>query len=291
MPDGTLTEAELIRELADTEVYLYGGDEEATAPVIESSVALRLIAFYGVGYESFMDVEAVRRHGVRVTNTPGTLNNSVAEFTIGQLLNCRRHLTEYALKYLNGSSGDEAKQSDLGAHTVGIIGMGGIGTRLAEILTKGFDANVAYFSRTRKPALEEQLGIRYTSLNELFEVSESLLVMIPGNSETRHLVGEEQLGRLRHGSVLVNTARPEIVEPGSLDANLRSGRISAAAIDGYYSEKTEETESLKQLQPHPLLITGHVASLTHDARDAMTRRAVGSILNFLDTGADECIVV
>lgn len=290
-PKHTLTEDELIHELADADVYLYGGDEEATAAAIRSTTKLRLIAFYGVGYESFLDVEAVRVHGVRITNTPGTLNNSVAELTVGQLLNCRRKLTEYALKYMEGKSGDEEKQSDLGGHTVGVIGMGGVGTRIAEIMTRGFDADVSYFSRTRKEGLEDRLGIHYKELNDLFSTSESIIVMVPGNDETKGLVGEEQLKRLPMNSVLINTARPEIVEPTSLLTHLRSGRISGAAFDNFYGDEMDVTHELKRLQPSPLIITGHIGSLTHDARDAMTRKAVGSILRFLETGTDECLVV
>lgn len=291
VPEKTLTEQELIRELADVDVYLYGGDEVATPEAIRSTSKLRLIAFYGVGYESFLNVEAVRSHGVRITNTPGTLNNSVAEFTIGQLLNCRRKLTEYALKYMNGASGDEQQQSDIGNHNVGIIGMGGIGSRIAEILTNGFGADVSYFSRTRKVALERSLGIQYKELNDLFSDSESIIVMVPGNDETRGLVGENQLNRLSMGSVLINTARPEIVDAVSLLTHLHSGRIAGAAFDNFYKGDNDIVRELKELQPSPLIITGHIASLTNDARDAMAQRAVGSILNFLATGTDECLVV
>ncbi|MGN2641167.1 2-hydroxyacid dehydrogenase [Nocardia takedensis] len=284
------TEDELVRALDEVRVYLLGGDEFATAKAIESSPALELIAFLGVGYESFMDVEAVREYGVRVTNTPNISSNSVAEFTIGQLLNCRRRLTEYTIGYADGLNGDEQKLRDIHGHPVGIIGMGGIGTRITEILTRGFGAEVSYYSRTRKRDVEDELGVVYRELTDLFSTVESVIVMIPGNSDTAGLIGDEQLRRLPEGSVLVNTARAEVVNPVDLLAHLKSGRIGAAAFDGFYRDDLPVTQELKRLQPSPLSITGSIASLTHDARDAMACRTVGSILNFLRHGTDEFLV-
>ncbi|WP_054814755.1 2-hydroxyacid dehydrogenase [Nocardia arizonensis] len=284
------TEDALIRALDNVRIYLLGGNEVATAEVIRSAPDLELIAFLGVGYESFMDVDAVRERGIRVTNTPNISSNSVAEFTIGQLLNCRRRLTEYSIQYSNGLDGDEEKLRDVRGHSVGIIGLGGIGTRIAEILTRGFGAEVCYYSRTRKRDVEDALGITYRELTELFSTVESVIVMTPGNRETAGLIGDDQLCRLSEGSVLVNTARAEVVDPYGLLEHLNSGRLGAAAFDGFYRDDLPVTWELKKMQPSPLSITGGIASLTHDARDGMAERTVRSILNFLRDGTDEFLV-
>ena len=291
-PTGVLSESELASELEDSVAYLLGGDEYASETALSAARALKIVAFLGVGYESFVDAKAARQLGIHVTNTPGTLTQSMAEFTIGQLLNVRRRLTEYTLAYLSGDSGGEAKQQDLASTPVGIIGMGAIGSRIAQVLVRGFGAKVSYYSRTRKPELEDSLGITYKDLNELFASSGAVIVMTPGNDETRGLVGREQFDAIDESSglLLVNTARPDIVEAEALLSALNNDSVAIAAYDAFYEGPEETVSSLRAFGPERLLITGHIGSLTADARDGMARMAVGSILNILRTDTDSNIV-
>lgn len=289
-PHHDLKEDELIDALSGCIAYIYGGEEEASERALKTAKDLKLLAFYGVGYESFLDVGAVKNLGIRISNTPGTLTNSVAEMTVAQLINCKRKLVHYAALYRDGVKGDEEVLSDIGGHSVGIIGLGEIGTRIAEILTMGFGCNVSYYSRTQKPETERKLGIKYVSLNELFADNEAVIVMTPGNAETASLIGAEQLLRAKPGFVLVNTARPEIVDQHALLEALNTDRVACAAFDKFYAP-SPETDELLAMQTDKLLITNHIGSLTHDARDAMTVKAVRSVLNFLASGTDENLVV
>jgi lactate dehydrogenase-like 2-hydroxyacid dehydrogenase len=288
-PDYEIDETQLIKLLDGCEAYIYGGEEEASPTALGSAENLKLLAFYGVGYESFMDVDAVKALGIRISNTPGTLTNSVAEMTIAQLINCKRKLVEYSLAYMKRTHGKEEVLSDIGGHNVGIVGLGEIGTRIAEILSKGFGSNVKYYSRTRKKDIEKSLGIEYVDLDKLFKTCEAIIVMTPGNSETASLIGAKQIGAAQDGLILVNTARPEIIDQASLLDGIVSGKIGCAAFDKFYSD-SEATKTLLEMQPEKLIITNHVGSLTHDARDAMTRKAVNTVLNFLASGSDEYLV-
>lgn len=289
-PVHLLSEDELTAELDGAVAYLLGGDEIATRRALEAAKELKVVAFLGVGYESFIDVKAAAQLGIPVTNTPGTLTDSVAEFTVGQLINANRRLTEYVNLYRSGGSGQEEKQRDLASRTVGIIGLGAIGTRIAEILRQGFNASVVYYSRTRKPETEDRLGVTYVDLHTLAESSSAIVVMTPGNDSTRGLVDSSVLSAVQPGSLLVNTARPEVVDANALHAALSDGRVGVAVVDGFY-EGAEGAKLLADFGPDRLLVTGHIASLTTDARDGMARKAVSSILNILNSGTDEYIVV
>ncbi|MET9959143.1 2-hydroxyacid dehydrogenase [Streptomyces sp. NPDC006326] len=288
---GLLSEDELGTELESCTAYLLGGDEFASRAALTRAKSLKVVGFLGVGYQSFVDADAAAELGIAVTNTPGTLTNSVAEFTIGLLLAQRRQIPAYADDYRAGRSGGEEKQHDLAGHRLGIIGLGAIGTRIAEIGALGLATETAYYSRTRKPEVEERLGIAYKDLPSLLSWAENLVVMVPDTPETRGMIGVDEIGLLPTGGVtLVNTARPSVVSPAALLQGLSSGRIRSAAFDGFYDEDTPERAELLALPASRLLVTGHIGSLTHDARDAMAVKCIQSIVNVV-TGEQDSYVV
>jgi lactate dehydrogenase-like 2-hydroxyacid dehydrogenase len=288
-PTHLLSEAELTNELKGVVAYLLGGDEIATAAALDAAKDLRIIAFLGVGYESFIDMNAANQRGIVVTNTPGTLTDSVAEFTVGQLINANRRLTQYGNAFRAGRRDTEQKQHDLVGRSIGIVGLGTIGSRIAEVLRKGFGARVSYHSRNRRWDLEASLGVDYLSLDALARSCDIVVVMTPGNDSTWNLINGEFLQALRQGSVLVNTAHCGVVEPDALGAALRDGPLALAVFDGFYGSD-QGVRLLAEFGDDRLLVTGHIASLTHEARDNMARKAVQSICNVLATGKDEYVV-
>lgn len=285
-PPAVLSSAELVSELRGCRAYLLGGDEIASRDVLGQTSGLELVSFLGVGYQSFVDADAAASLGIPVSNTPGVLSNSVAEFTIGLLLEARRNIVAFATE----SDVEHRKESDLAGHHVGIVGLGAIGTRLAEILREGFRAKVSYFSRTRKEAEESRLGIAYLPLAELVSEVEALIVMVPETPETKNLIGADLLSRRSPEAPLtiINTARAEVIEPTALSAAVSSGAVDRVRFDGYYRDDTESAEALLRLPG--VRVTPHVASLTHDARDAMSELAVEAILNVLSGRPHEHIV-
>jgi len=281
-PPKVLSADSLKEVLSGSVAYLVGGDEFASKEVLSAAPNLKVIAFLGVGYSSFVDAEGAAQLGIPVTNTPGTLANSVAEFTIGHLLNERRRISNYADSFKRGTELPQVKRRDLAGHPIGIVGLGGVGTRIAEILSQGFRAKVSYYSRTRKVSEEERLGISFRSLSTLVHEVEALILMVPETPETTHMVNSALLqGRPSdlEPLIVINTARPEVVEPGAALSALDSGVIESIAFDGYYKIETTTTDLLKQHSR--VSITPHIASLTHDARDAMAQMCIDSILGAL----------
>jgi glyoxylate reductase len=289
-PTHLLTENELKEHLKTSAGYLLGGDEYASKEALSTADGLKVIAFLGMGYQSFIDVEAANDKGVPITNTPGTLSNSVAEFTVGLLLNSTRKLFSYASDYSKGQTGQEVKQHDISALHIGIVGLGGIGTRIVEILRNGFNAKVSYFSRTRKENEENQLNITYSTLDQLLSEVDVLIIMTPNTPQTTGMIGQTQISKMKKGAIIINTARPEIIEANALLLGIESGQIEYAAIDGFYEATSSDVEKLKNLVPQKLMITEHIGSLTHEARDGMAKLATQSIINLINSGSDKYVV-
>jgi glyoxylate reductase len=290
-PQTTLSEAELTEKLATASAYLKGGGEVVTAASLARADALKVIAFFGMGYESSIDVEAARAKGVAITITHDALNNAMADLTLGLILSSVRRIHLVATRYEQGQPLAPEKRRDLAALNFGILGMGGSGERIAEVLRQGFHAPVSYFSRTRKPDLETRLGLAYRSFDDLMAESDVLVVIVAGNSGTWGMIDAAAIARAKPGQILINVARPAIVEPRALLAGLRDGPLSYAAFDGFFTEPADMLADLKALMPEKLMVTSHIGSLTHEARDAMGRKAVASVLNMLTRGEDADRVV
>ncbi|ETK32335.1 hypothetical protein MPTA5024_30250 [Microbispora sp. ATCC PTA-5024] len=283
-----LTEDALISELRGAVAYLHGGEERATPRALRAArETLRVVAFLGVGYENFVDVAAADELGIVVTNTAGAATDSVASFTVGQIINANWRIPQGLGNRVPDWGGPHDLPHELSARRVGIIGLGAIGARIADILTRSFGADVAYFSRTRRHDVEEALGLRFLPLHELAERSDILVVMVPETEKTRSMVDAGVLARMRPGAVVVNTARPAIVDPAALHASMRKGEVHLAVFDGYYGPDCEMGRRLLDDFGDRVLVTGHVASHTQEATARMVRQAVRSIANVLTAGGDE----
>jgi glyoxylate reductase len=288
-----LTETALIGALEGTSAYLLGGEEIATRRVIEACPGLKLITFLGVGFGSFIDAEAATRCGVAVSNTPGTLGASVAELAVGLIIAARRQIIHLNNTCKRGIARPE-KGCDLHSSTLGVIGMGDIGTRIATIMKKAFGMNILYYSRTRRPEVETAIGAEYVALDELLASSDIVLTMVSTSPETVGMIGQRELGLMKQSAILVNPARASIVDASALRDALKNGAIAGAAFDGYYEEPLPPVDrdpfGLLSLPDSKFILTPHVGALTHGARTRMGARAVGSIINFFKTGDDPYIV-
>ncbi|MGW4412116.1 2-hydroxyacid dehydrogenase [Nonomuraea sp. NPDC004702] len=290
-PPSILDEADLQAALAGCTAYIVGGDEWASKTAMQAAPDLKVVSFLGVGYQSFVDAEGARELNIPVTNTPGTYANSVAEFTIGMLLDRRRRIFDYAESRRLGTGMAQEKRFDVFGHPIGILGMGHIGSRIATILTQGLNADVYYHNRTRKPQLENELNLKYRDLKQLIAEVETLIVIIPEDPSTIGMIDDEIFevrSPTRPGLQVIDTARPEVIDPASLIRALESGRVENVAFDGFYRDSTPETQALAK--DRRVLVTPHIASLTHDARDAMSQMAIDTVLRILRGGTDATIV-
>ena len=286
--EAPLTEDLLTRELRGAVAYLHEGEERATARVLRAArETLKVVAFLGVGYENFVDVAAADRLGIAVTNTRGAAVDAVATFTVAQIINAALDIPRHLGERVPGWQGSDELPHELAARSVGIIGMGANGRRIAEILRRGFGVRVSYYSRTRRPDVESDLGISCLPLLDLAAASDILVVMVPETDETRSMIDSSVIGRMPEGAILVNTARPAIVSPGALYTGLEKGRVSMAVFDGFYGAECAEAAELRRDFPDRLLVTGHIASHTAETMHRMVRQAVKSIENVLTRGSDE----
>lgn len=251
--------------------------------VFDAAPNAKIVANYAVGFDN-IDLEAAKNRGVVVTNTPEVLTEAVAEHTAALIVAAGRRVVEGDAFLRAGQYKSWDPLLLLGMEfkgkTLGIVGCGRIGQRLAEIMHHGFGMNIAYFDRQPNPQLESALGARYASnIDELLTVSDVVSVHLPLTDETRHLFDTERFAKIKPGAIFVNTARGAIVDEKALAAALRSGTLSAAALDVFENEPAVNPEllSLKNV-----VLTPHIASATREARDQMSLVAADNVLAVLE---------
>jgi lactate dehydrogenase-like 2-hydroxyacid dehydrogenase len=252
------------------------GREPTPAALIAALPALEIVANFGVGYDT-IDVGAAAARGVVVTNTPDVLDDEVADYTVALLLATVRRLPQ-AERWLRAGRWLEA-QFPLGPtlrdRTIGLVGMGRIGRRVARRLA-AFDVPIVYHCRTPRPELPWRHCL---DLLALAREVDTLVVLVPGGKATRHLVGAEVLRALGPRGVLVNVARGSVVDEGALVAALQDGTILAAGLD-VYADEPRVPEALLALDNAVLM--PHVGSATHHTRGRMGRLVVDNLVSWFE---------
>jgi glyoxylate reductase len=231
---------------------------------------LRLVANYGVGYDG-IDVEACARRGVAVTNTPDALGIATADLTMALVLATRRRLIEGDRfvregKWASGWVAGELLGGEIGGATLGIVGLGRIGSAVAE-RARAFGMNVLHTRRVDDGNPDRR------ELDELLRESDVVTLHVPLTEETHRLLDARRLALLRDGACLVNTARGAIVDEVALVAELASGRLSAG-LD-VFADEPHVPQALLGL-PN-VVLSPHVGSATRATREAATAELVANI--------------
>lgn len=243
---------------------------------------LRCVANVAVGYDN-VDLAAAAERGVVVTNTPGVLDDATADLTMALLLAATRRVVEgdrlvrsgrpwnWGMSFMLGSS--------LRGKLLGIVGLGGIGRRVAE-RARAFGMEVAYHSRHPAPAeVTSALEAERMPLQRLLQEADVLSLHCPLTPETHHLVGARELESMKASAVLVNAARGPIVDERALAAALASGEIAAAGLDVYEHEPQVEP-GLPALDN--VVLAPHLGSATVETRTAMAELAARNAISVLD---------
>jgi glyoxylate reductase len=234
--------------------------------------SLRVVANYGVGYDR-LDAVALLARGIVVTNTPGVLDDATADLAFALILAVRRRLVEGDRLVRSGGwsgSWSEGRLADsVSGATLGIVGLGRIGTAVAR-RAQGFDLRVLYSQRHE---VETDLAA-FRALDALLAASDVVTLHLPLTAETRGLIDARRLALLHDGACVVNTARGEVVDERALVAELVSGRLRAG-LDVFVDEPNVPPELLGL--PN-VVLTPHVGSATREAREAMTRLVVDNLL-------------
>ncbi len=242
---------------------------------------LRCVANVAVGYDN-VDIEAAERRGVVVTNTPGVLDDATADLTLALILAATRRLVEgdrlvrsgrdwnWGMGFMLGSS--------LQGRLLGIIGLGGIGRRVAQ-RARAFGMGIAYHSRHPAPAeVEAELGAERMPLERLLAEADVLSLHCPLTPETHHLIGMAELKAMKPAAVLINAARGPIVDEAALATALAEGRIAAAALDVYEREPQVEPGLLGL---DNVVLSPHLGSATVETRTAMATLAARNAISVL----------
>ncbi|MTI80790.1 MAG: D-glycerate dehydrogenase [Firmicutes bacterium] len=250
--------------------------------LMEKAKNLKVVSNMAVGFNN-IDLKVATKRGIKVTNTPGVLSETTADLTFTLMLATSRRLLEASDFLRQGEwktwSPMLLTGQDVYGATLGIIGMGRIGEAVAR-RAKGFDMNILYHNRSRKPGTEEELGAQYTDMETLLKESDFICIMTPYTPETHGLIGEKELQLMKKTAILINTARGGIVNEDALYKALKNEDIYAAGLDVFENEPIPTDHQLLKL-PN-LVALPHIGSASIKTRTTMANLAVENMLQALN---------
>ena len=253
------------------------------AEVFAHSDRLKVVGTRAIGVDN-IDVSAATDNGVAIGNTPGILHESCADFTFGLMLSLARQVTRSNRKVIAGDWKIFDQTPYLGLEvygkTLGLIGLGLIGTAVAK-RASGFDMDILYYSRSRKPEEEAKYGLKWTpNLDDLLSSSDYVSVHVPLGPETQNLIGSEELSLMKKEAYLINTSRGGTVDSDALRKALINGDIAGAALDVTAPEPIEPNDPLVRMEN--VLITPHIASASAATLRRMGLMAADNIIAYLN---------
>ncbi|MFA6306022.1 MAG: D-glycerate dehydrogenase [Candidatus Gracilibacteria bacterium] len=278
--DKPIPREELIAEIKDCDGILTILTDKMDPEVLDAAKNLKIVSNFAVGYDNIQVPECTKR-GVAVGNTPEVLTQSTAEHALALIMSVTKRIPEADMVMREDSFPGWGPMYMLGTElyekTIGIIGCGRIGQRLAEIMQKAFDCKILYTDNSDKgiPSAKK------VDLDELLRESDIVSVHVPLNDKTRHFIGENELKKMKKTAYLINTARGPVVDEEALLKALQDGTIRGAAMDVFEKEprRLAGLEKCKNV-----VMTPHTASATWEARSKMSEVAAQNIIGVLIEG-------
>lgn len=270
-----LTAAELATLIKGVDGMIAGLDD-INHEVIEAADRLRIIARYGVGLDR-VDLEAARKKGIVVTNTPGANATSVAELAIGLMLALARHIPK-ANQMTKFGGWPRLKGVALTGKTIGLLGLGAIGRQVA-LMLRGFRCRVIGYDPAVTPADAAQFNVEWVERDSVIRDADFLSLHLPATPATENMLNREAFAMMKDGVFLINTARSEIIDESALIECLRSGKVAGAALDTFRHEPPGA--DYPALQFEQVIATPHTGSHTDNATTAMGRAALNDCLSVL----------
>ncbi|MSP02511.1 MAG: lactate dehydrogenase [Acetobacteraceae bacterium] len=264
--------------LPDAE-YLIGNVQGMNDAFYRTAPRLRLVQLISAGYDH-VDLDAARRAGVPVSNNGGANSRAVAEHTILLMLAVYRRLVPQHEMTAGGRwRGNQPMPTFYEMHdkTLGIIGLGTIGKRVARIAAGGFDMRIQYYDIARMTEdAEDAMKMRYRLLPELLSTSDIVTCHVPLTSLTRNMINAETLAHMRPHSVLINCSRGPVVDFHALHDALTTGRIAGAGLDVFPAEPPSPSEPVLSLDN--VVLTPHLAGASRETRIKQMRNAFDNVL-------------
>lgn len=283
--DAPLDRAGMTQLLRDADAALVTALDPVDADTLAACPTLRLICNVGVGYDN-IDVAAAGSRGITVTNTPGAMDDAVADLVFGMMIAAARRLPQADTFVRTGKWTLEDYTAfglgmDVSRRTLGIIGFGRIGRVIAR-RALGFEMRLLYCDTTAAaPEVEADLRATRVDLDGLLAESDFVVVQVPYRPSTHHFIGAPELSRMKNSAVLIHAGRGGVVDDGALATALRAGTIAAAAVDCFENEPKVHPELLHC--PN-LLLTPHIGSATPGTRMSMVSMALRNLAIGLQGG-------
>jgi D-3-phosphoglycerate dehydrogenase len=273
---GAESEKELARRIGDAEgVINIRAYAKYTEPVLAACPNLKVISIWGTGTDN-VDLAACERRGVTVKNTPGVNANAVAEHAITLMLNVLRKVSSMDAD-LRAGKWARAPLAQLEGKTVGVVGFGAIGRRVAK-LASAFGATILVHTRTPDNGRAADLGARAVSLDELLRESDVVSLNLRLEPESTGFLGRERLAMMKRTAILINTARGALVNKTALLDALSSGTIAGAGLDVFHEEPVPPGDPI--LSAPNVVLTPHVAGNTPEVISAGLEKAVQNVRDF-----------
>ena len=284
---------ETIKEhIKDADAILTMLSDKIDAEIINAAPKLKIIAQLAVGYDN-IDLEAAKKRGIYVTNTPDALTDASADFSFALLMAITRRVVE-ADKYVRAGNWKVAWHPSmmLGAPlrgtTLGIIGAGRIGQAMAK-RGRGFDMKILYFNRSAKPEFEKECGAKRVDLDTLLKESDFVSLHVPLNDQTRGLINAEKLELMKKTAYLISNARGPVIEEKALYEALKNHKIAGAALDVFCQEPTPANNPLLELDN--IVVAPHISSANTATRTKMSVMNAEDIIAVLTGKEPNNIVV
>jgi D-3-phosphoglycerate dehydrogenase len=262
------------------DAFVSRGFIEIPKEVLEKAERLKVIGVLGAGVDH-IDVDFAHKRGVQVVRTPAALTDTVAEFTVGLMLSLLRKIPMADVAVRTGEWDKKYSDlvgMDLMGKTVGIVGLGLIGSALAKRL-KAFDVGLVYYQRSRNFELEKSLGVKYASFKELLAASDIISIHVPLTAETRHMISHKEFSQMKLGVYVVNTSRGAVIDEKALYDALVSGRVAGAALDVFESEPLSSDSPLIGLDN--VILTPHLAASSKEALRRMSIAVAEEVIKIL----------
>ena len=286
VPDGfelemleSVSQQELEGKVKEADYLLVSGRLKINRTVLGNAQNIKMIQRTGVGLDS-IDLEYIRNHDVPFYVNKGVNAQSVAEHTILLMLASLRNLVEINENTKRGIWKKQAQgvcTHELCGKTVGLIGMGAIGRKVAGML-KAFGAEVLYNDVSKmKQEDENALGIKFSTREEIIEKSDIISLHCPLTDDTRHMINDRAVNKMKNGVILINTARGGLIDEAALINGIKNGKIAGAGIDVYEKEPVDNSEVLN-LQN--VITTPHIGGVTYDSFYQMMYQAMRNIEMF-----------
>lgn len=256
-PQLPFSEEGVVKELQNADAGII--DIEPYGESIFSQVkdSAKLLVRFGVGYDK-VDLQAASANGIAIARTTGANTTAVAEMALTMMLSCRRKINKYQARAKAGEWVKDIGNEIIGG-TVGIIGYGCIGRRLAKLLG-GFDCKIIAYDPFPKKEVMEADGVELVTLEEVFRQADAISIHVPYTEQTHHMVNKETLALMKPTAVIVNTARGNIIDEDALYEALKAGQIGGAGLDVFAQEPLSVDCPLLTLEN--AIITPHVSSQT-----------------------------